>query len=321
MDTNTIIKGLTKEFETEGTKEFLKNFNVATRRVDQMSMFIGKYNNFTFMCNGQALLGYMKRDNENAIQFTFKDINKLPWTNEYNPALKQYIKKIVDIHFKTNTKLMLRYTLIMEAAKNYDEIVIRALKSKFIRIQELRKPTQLLIAKKLQADEVACDVEHNIPELKEEVKQERKINMTPMQLAHKIRRDEKLEGHYHAQMSYALKKAYEILKETSVMIEDMSEEYVAADTSSAKKEELTVQQVLDKYKGKYNAYVYFEGFNIHVTINGKSQVLTTKYKGLRLEREFIPKLDLFKKLDKTLIIHHYDVFEPETNIDFIRIPC
>lgn len=332
MDTNTIIKGLTKEFDMEGTKEFLKNFNIATKRVDKMSMFIGKHKNFTFMCNGQSLMGYMKREGDTTVQFTFRNLNELPWTNIYNQQLKMFIKQVVDKYFITNKRLMLRYTLIIEAAKNYDEIVLRALKGKVVKIQELRKPTQLLIAKKLDNSEVACDMEQNysVPEPQENVKpiEEKKeeIKMTPMQLAHKIRRDEKLEGHYHAQMSYALKKAYAILNETESIVKDMSEDFnvedeIAIDESNSKQEELTVQEVLDKYKGQYDAYVYFDGFNIHVNIKGKIQVLTTKYKGLRLEREFIAKLGLFKTLNKTLIIHHYDVFDPVENIDFIRIPC
>lgn len=324
MDTNTIIKGMVKEFEMEGTKEFLTNFNIATRRVDKMSMYIGKYKNFTFMCNGQALMGYMKRENQPAIQFTFKNLNELPWTNEYNADLKIYVKKVIDTYFITNDKLMFRYNLIMEAAKQYDEIAIRAIKGKVVRIQELRKPTQLLIANKLKNDEVAYD-EYVASQPKDEIKEiktERKETMTAMQLAHKIRKEEKLEGHYQAQMSYALKKAHAILQGETTITNNMSDQSkeVAMDESNSTKEELTVQEVLDKYKGKYDAYVYFEGFNIHVNIKGVEQKLTTKYKGLRLEREFIQKLSIFNKLDKTLIIHHYDVFEPQDKIDFVRIP-
>lgn len=350
MDTNTIIKGLVKEFDMEGTKEFLKNFNIATKRVDQMSMFIGKYKNFTFMCNGQALMGYMKRPEDTTIQFTFRNLNELPWTNVYDKDLKIFIKKVVDQFFIPNQRLMARYQLIMEAAKDYDAIVIRALSAKVVRMQELRKPTQLLIAKKLNTNEVACDSDE-LPNpsnnTQEEIKQERKedVKMNVMQLAHKIRKEEKLEGDYHAQMKYALKKAHAILKgqdnkveestkqhndnaedlidESGAMNDNVSdiEQEIAADDSISIKEDLTVQEVLQKYKGKYDAYVYFEGYNIHLNIKGKTQVLPTKFKGLRLEREFIAKLSIFNQLNRTLIIHHYDVFDPQEKIDFVRIPC
>lgn len=322
MNIDTIIKGLVKEFEMEGTKEFLKNFNMASKRVDQMSMFIGKYKNFTFMCNGQALMGYMKRPGEETIQFTFRSLNELPWTNLYNKELKIFIKKVVDQFFITNNKLMYRYQLIIEASKNYEAILLRALAGKVVRVSELRKQTQLLIANKTTPDEVAYD-RNDIPK-PEENKKEGDKPMNVMKLAHKIRRDEKLEGHYHAQMKYALQKAYAILNQTGTIIEDMSENFkeeVASDESMSTKEDLTVQEVLEKYKGKYDAYVYFEGYNIHLNIKGKTQILTTKYRGIKLEREFISKLQIFNQLNRTLIIHHFNVFEPHNKIDFIKIPC
>lgn len=326
-----IIKGLVKEFTIEGTKTFLTKFNIAERRVIGSSIFIGKIDNITYMCNGKVLMGYINRPGDTAIQFTFGDLNKLPWTSVYNHEGKVWLKNFTHKNFVQNNKLMERYRIIMEASRNYEALLLRAVKGRFVKPFELNAQAKALLKKQ---GEVAMAVE-DIPQ--PQATEETTITvvnqpeLTVMQLAHKIRREEKLEGHYHAQMKYALAKAHAIkkgvIKQEVIKIYEEQEEQlseVAATIDSIAieaKEHKSPQEIMAACGDKYDAYVFFKDNEVHMHILGKEQILKTKYSGLKLEKEFRAKIPAFgNKFGATLVMHNYDVFDQVSGVHYVKMP-
>lgn len=208
----TILKEIGNILGREQIVIAVRSFNSKTNKLEGHTIFLysDKSQGISIYSNGCTLSGKYKSDaNREAVIFQFNEKYNLPWVSSNSTDDRMKIKQILSSIISSNKNILIKHNAVKTLIANYEEVLKFCVKSNYMKLSQLNHVNTQIKFKhinNIEINEIAV------------TKDEPKLRLNAMQLAHALRKkliaedEDFAKGHYSAQMKYCLKTVWAQIK-------------------------------------------------------------------------------------------------------------